>query len=72
MVLRPPDENALNDLEMILHNTSALEYFYDFLRNQDEKEKESILYNGDESFTPYKRKLVTEDTSLIIEIDQQN
>ena len=32
MILRPPDENALDELEMILHNTSALEYFYDFLK----------------------------------------
>ena len=44
MVLRPPDENALNDLEMILHNTSALEYFYDFLKMQDDKEREEFLY----------------------------
>lgn len=44
MILRPPDENALDDLEMILHNTSALEYFYDFLKDQDEKEKDYILY----------------------------
>jgi hypothetical protein len=39
MVLRPPDENALDDLEMILHNTSALEYFYDYLKNMDEQQK---------------------------------
>lgn len=42
MVLRPPDENALDDLEMILHNTSALEYFYEYLKMQDEQQKELL------------------------------
>ena len=43
MVLRPPDENALEHLEMILHNTSALEYFYDYLKNQDDRDKELMV-----------------------------
>jgi hypothetical protein len=44
MVLRPPDENALDDLEMILHNTSALEYFYDYLKQKDEENKQVYLF----------------------------
>lgn len=44
MVLRPPDENALDDLEMILHNTSALEYFYDFLKEQDDRDRDFMHY----------------------------
>ena len=67
MVLRPPDENALNDLEMILHNTSALEYFYDFLKMQDEKEREYLLYNADESMMP--RKKDHDDSSQTIEFE---
>lgn len=71
MVLRPPDENALNDLEMILHNSSALEYFYGFLKTQDERERGFLFFNADEGVTPRKSNLVQEDTSLYVDFDAQ-
>jgi len=43
LVLRPPDENALDNLETFLKEPNALEYFYDYLKVEDDKEKNMLM-----------------------------
>lgn len=43
LTLRPPDENALSNLETFLQERNALEYFYDYLKEEDDNERKEIM-----------------------------
>ena len=35
MIMIPPDERSIDQFEMVLHNPVAIDYFYEYLEEQD-------------------------------------
>lgn len=67
-MLRPPDENALDNLETFLKEPNALEYFYDYLKIEDDKEK-NILINKEKI---YNKNLYAMPTEVSFDPDDVN